>query len=250
MAESFNDLMKQLLDAIKAKDENLATSIHSRLQALQQALGKANIAYIVNLTDELKLVSTSYRQFYIYPCEAGERYHVTTFSNFTDRMDMGDNRVFPVEISAEDIARDVERMANSDIGEGESYAGVFFSYTAVPDEKDLAEAQGKLSKIRLKWIAEGDASWARYHKYETIPDYAKKACQIMRLDREWASIIAENVFCPACGNNIKKGTAICGGPNGCGAILDEAKARQFFPDRFKEEIPEPEPVAVGKTSRK
>jgi hypothetical protein len=67
-----------------------------------------------------------------------------------------------------------------------------------------------------------------------IPDLLKRAADYLNLDREWKTNIQPNLECPGCGTHHKPGLALC---IACGLILDDAKARRLYPDRFAPPAP-------------
>ena len=59
----------------------------------------------------------------------------------------------------------------------------------------------------------------------------KIAAKVIGYEAAWVTLPAQRVPCPACGGMMIKGAVIHDSPT-CGAIIDETRARKFFPDRF------------------
>src|SRR2546425_13298119 len=57
-----------------------------------------------------------------------------------------------------------------------------------------------------------------------ITDVQRRAARGLGLEKEWSYEPKPLVDCPACGEKVKPGVAVC---RACGAILDRAKALQF-----------------------
>jgi len=72
-------------------------------------------------------------------------------------------------------------------------------------------------------IAEGDTLWARAHSYREISDMHRRAAMSLGIEREWAYVPVHLQECPACGEKVKAGVAVC---KHCHAILDAEKAAQ------------------------
>lgn len=228
----FEKVKEKMFKAIRENDTVAAEEAAKHLVEIGHTSGKAATAYIINVTKNKYHCSTNYRSFiFVDPCTPGEEYHATRIDTAIDQMDIGDKRSIRVEIFGEDIAKDAVRMVNSDIGEGESFAGVFFSYTQEPDAKELKAAKEKWTAINKKWVVEGRALYAQAHRVEIIPAYCRKAVKELGLEEEWAYDPRQMSDCPAgCGEKVAPSAAIC---KGCGAVIDEEKARKFYPERFQ-----------------
>ena len=88
-------------------------------------------------------------------------------------------------------------------------------------EDELASGQAR----RLEWyqqlVAEADTMWARGHSYREISDMHRRAALSLGIERDWAFVPQKLVECPACGEKVKPGVAIC---KHCKAVLDVEKA--------------------------
>ena len=245
----FEELKDKLFKAIRERNEPLAEETAKHLVEIGRTSGKAATAWVINVTRNRYHCSTNYRSFiFVEPCAAGEPFHATRIESAIDQMDIGDNRRIGVEIFGEDIAKDVVRMVNSDIGEGESFAGVFFSYSEEPPAKDVAEAKDKWLAINKKWVVEGRALYAQGRRVEIIPAYCRRAVQELGLEEEWAYDPKQMMDCPAgCGEKVSPSAAVC---KGCKAIINEEKAKKFYPERFAEPQSGAEAPKQRRTRRK
>jgi hypothetical protein len=65
--------------------------------------------------------------------------------------------------------------------------------------------------------------WARGHSFREISDLHRRAAMTLGIEREWAYIPLYLSDCPACGEKVKTGVAVC---KHCHGILDSDKAAQ------------------------
>jgi hypothetical protein len=70
-------------------------------------------------------------------------------------------------------------------------------------------------------VTDGDAMWARGHSFREISDLHRRAAISLGAEREWAYVPVRMADCPACGEKVKPGVAVC---RHCRAILDADKA--------------------------
>jgi hypothetical protein len=63
--------------------------------------------------------------------------------------------------------------------------------------------------------------WARGHSFREISDLHRRAAISLGVEREWAYVPMRMNDCPACGEKVKHGVAVC---KHCSAILDAEKA--------------------------
>jgi zinc ribbon protein len=130
-----------------------------------------------------------------------------------DALDLGDNRRFPFTISARDIAEDLLQ----DLREH----GIFVCAGERPTANELASATTRRDAYYHQLVAEGDTMWARGHSFREISDLHRRAAIALGVEREWAYVPTRFADCPACGEKVKPGVAVC---KHCGAILDAEKA--------------------------
>lgn len=130
-----------------------------------------------------------------------------------DAIDLGDNRRFPFTISAREIAEDLLQDLHDH--------GVFICAGPRPTAEELAAATSRRDAYYHRLIAEGDTLWARGHSFREISDMHRRAAIALGIEREWAYVPIRLADCPACGEKVKAGVAVC---KHCGAILDAEKA--------------------------
>ena len=199
-------------------------------EELKHSPARSADVYLINISSVTQTVSTNYGFYWIKGRKEGQEYGVTPIKSHIHQMDIGDEKRVAVPLSAEEIARDVARMANGDIGDGQSFAGIFLSYTSEPSESDVTENRAKYLKQCKEWAVMGDNLWAQRHDFTRIADYMRRAVKELKLEKEWAYEPQEMNECPGCGRKVSPKAAVC---SHCFAVLDEKKARQLYPDRFQ-----------------
>jgi hypothetical protein len=155
--------------------------------------------------------------------EDGQPYAMTEIRACRGVMDLGDKRTIEVSFTAREIADDLAREINGDSGEG-SFHGVFVCEGPVPTEEELAEARAKLQSFQRRLVAIGDLEWERSHNPMFITDLERRAARELNLEKPWLYDPNPHSQCPACGENVKPGVAVC---RTCGAVLDPEKAAKF-----------------------
>lgn len=200
----------------------------------------ASRAYIVNITDTQYMLSRTYGNYFIPAKNEGEEYSITEVTPRKGTMDMGDRKIYEFPITPGQVAFDLCREINNDAG-FESFLGVFICKGPEPTAAEIKSANARLEKFYQWGVNEGDKIWQQTRMVILIPDWIKRAADYLKLDRDWKTNVQPNLECPACGSKHKAGLAIC---MACGAILDEAKARKFFPDRFAAGLPA-QPAALA-----
>ncbi len=155
--------------------------------------------------------------------ENGERFAVTPIHACKSVMDLGDRRTMEFAITAKEIAEDLAREINGDSGEG-SFHGVFVAAGEQPTASELAEAQKKLDAFHRRLVDIADLEWERSHNPMFITDLERRAARELKLDKPWVYDPRPQADCPACGEKIKPGVAVC---RSCRAILDREKAAKF-----------------------
>jgi hypothetical protein len=164
----------------------------------------------------------------------GERYAITPVRACKGVMDLGDKRTMEFSITAQEIAEDLVKELNGDSGEG-SFHGVFVAKGLEPTEEELREAREKLQAFHQRLVEMADLEWERSHNPMFITDLERRAARELRLDKPWLYDPKPQAECPACGEKIKAGVAVC---RSCHAILDREKAAKFG-FQYEEEQPAP-----------
>ena len=155
--------------------------------------------------------------------EPGQPYATTPIHGCKTFMDLGDRHRVDVTMTAREIAEDLANELNGDSGEG-SFHGVFVAAGLEPTEAELAEARGKLDAFHRRLVETADLEWERSHNPMFITDLERRAARELKLDKPWLYDPKPLEECPACGERVKPGVAIC---RSCRAILDREKAKQF-----------------------
>ena len=171
-------------------------------------------AAIASISDQDWHISRTHGVYHI-PARArrASRMALVTITSRGDALDLGDNRRFPFTISAREIAEDLLQ----DLREH----GIFVCAGERPSAEELASATARRDAYYHQLISEGDTMWARGHSFREISDLHRRAAIALGVEREWAYVPIRLRDCPACGEKVKPGVAVC---KHCGAILDAEKA--------------------------
>ena len=143
------------------------------------------------------------------------------------------------------LAQDIVGVVSQDPGLGRftsnlEWHGVFITKNAEPTKKEIEAAHAKRKQYLERLVADADQKHMR-GKVGEIDAEERGAAHELNLKKNWAEKPTAMDACPACGSAVQPGVAVC--PH-CNAVLDEAKAKKFFPERFAE----PEPKAASKKS--
>jgi hypothetical protein len=168
---------------------------------------------IASVSDQDWYISRTHGVYHIPGCAKGQTYALLLVMARGDALDLGDNRRFPFTISAREIAEDLLQDLHDH--------GVFVCAGARPTADELAVATARRDAYYHRLIAEGDTLWARGHSFREISDMHRRASIGLGVEREWAYVPTRTAECPACGEKIKQGVAVC---KHCHAILDPDKA--------------------------
>ena len=212
-------------------------------------------AVIANITEQQWVLHRTYGNFLIGPCAPSSRlsrdqsgYALTEVTARKGAMDLGDKRTLEFPISAREVADDLAREVNADGGDG-SYFGVFVCAGAEPTEEELSQARHRLEAFYTDQVRIGDQEWERTHNYQFITDVQRRAARWLGVEKDWCYEPKPMVDCPACGEKLKPGVAVC---KSCGAVLDREKALKFGlvtarsdPTPSGQEEPEPVPIRLG-----
>ena len=170
---------------------------------------------IASISDQDWYISRTHGVYHIPACAKGEPYALLLLSARPDALDLGDNRRFPFVISAREIADDLLQDLHDH--------GIFVCAGPRPTKEELASAAARRDAFYVRLISEADVMWARGHSYREISDLHRRAAIFLGMEREWAYVPLRMVDCPACGEKVKPGVAVC---KHCHAILDAPKAAQ------------------------
>jgi hypothetical protein len=170
---------------------------------------------IASISDQDWYISRTHGVYHVPACAKGEPYALLLITSRGDVIDLGDNRRFPFTISAREIADDLLQDLQDH--------GIFVCSGARPTIEELAAATARRDAYYHRLIGEGDTLWARGHSFREISDLHRRAAMALGVEREWAYVPMRMSECPACGEKVKAGVAVC---KHCHAILDAEKAAQ------------------------
>jgi len=189
---------------------------HGPRNILEDTRGRGDSAAtvtIASISDQDWYVSRTHGVYHIPSCPKGQAYSVLLVTPRGDALDLGDNRRFPFTISAREIAEDLLQDLRDH--------GIFVCAGARPSEEELAAATGRRDGFYHRLVTDGDTMWARGHSFREISDLHRRAALALGVEREWAYVPMRTADCPACGEKVKLGVAVC---RHCHAILDAEKA--------------------------
>jgi len=174
-------------------------------------------ATIASISDQDWHISRTHGVYHIPACakgqEQGQAYALAVITSRGDALDLGDNRRFPFTISARDIADDILQDLHDH--------GLFVCAGERPSAEELAAATTRRDAYYHQLVSDGDTMWARGHSFREISDLHRRAAIALGIEREWAYVPTRFAECPACGEKVKPGVAVC---KHCHAILDAEKA--------------------------
>jgi hypothetical protein len=170
-------------------------------------------ATIASISDQNWYISRTHGVYHIPACAKGEAYSVLLITSRGDAIDLGDNRRFPFTISARAIAEDLLQDLHDH--------GVFLCVGARPTHDELSVVTARRDEFYQRLVTDGDTLWARGHSFREISDLHRRAAISLGAEREWAYVPLRMADCPACGEKVKPGVAVC---RHCSAILDQEKA--------------------------
>jgi hypothetical protein len=170
---------------------------------------------IASISDQDWYISRTHGVYHIPARAKGETYALLLITARGDVIDLGDNRRFPFTITAREIADDLLQDLQDH--------GIFVCVSPRPTSEEVAAATERRDTYYHRLIGEGDTLWARGHSFREISDLHRRAAMTLGVEREWAYVPVRMSECPACGEKVKTGVAIC---KHCHAILDAEKAAQ------------------------
>ncbi|GAC1632887.1 MAG: hypothetical protein NVS9B14_06760 [Candidatus Acidiferrum sp.] len=201
-----------------------AKEIRTERRRQAEAVKFTEVAFLCNITEQEFVQQYSFGEIRVEPCAEDEEYRVTRVEWRAERQPSEKNTTV-TEIGALEIAKDVARLCNADIGE-KSYAGVFVIANGdKPAEAELKEAHRRLTERYKHCVADARGTWQRTRNVAQITDEHRRAARYLNLvDEEWMSEAQGQELCEGCGKPHMAGIAKCGH---CGAILDVEKARKL-----------------------
>lgn len=204
--------------------------------------------YLINLTDQDWVFHRSYGCYLVKGVRDGEVFTSMPIAGRLEHIDQGDEKYSQQITEATDIAEDLARQANEGIlvpTGMDSFMGVFVSPTEKPSAALIANNQARMTEFWNGQVQLGDQYWDDPRDHKNISSLMRRAAKATGQTRPWTYQVTKMDSCPACGDSIPAGLAIC---KSCGALLDEEKARKYFPQYFSAEGETPSPKT--RTARK
>lgn len=184
---------------------------------------------------------------YVKACENGEEYMLACVIREYEYeyYEAGNQQLNHRQWNGLDLAKDFLGIlppahADNDL----TRMGVFLSESNPPKERDIEAAREKLEKYCQELCLEGDmmANGDDASKLAIRNSGKHKiAAKYIGYEADWCTLPKLRVPCPACGVMMPKGAAVHTDPN-CNAIIDEAKARKFYPHLFAQEEKPPRKI--------
>jgi hypothetical protein len=157
------------------------------------------------------------------------------------------------------LARDIIGVsAFRDSSDNLTQYGVFIAAGAEPTEEEIEAAHDKLNAHYDKLVRYADGAFEvnggmevgdNGKSYSGITRDHINACRALGLDRPWARKNAKMVPCEGCGQPVAVDAVRCH-HGGCGAILDEERARKLFPHLYAHEAKAPRKEAPAPKAAK
>lgn len=185
----------------------------------------------------------------ILPCPQDMSYSVTRVNGRIEACDAGIENTYSEQVTtAEEVANDIMAFFNDDLPALatnptiQGFSGVFISKTIEPSPDQLQEANRKWDAYCKALVGEADFFWGD-------PNYRKNITQAMReagnhlhiKDKPWLYQPEAMDSCPACGESIKPGVAVC---KTCDAVINDEAARKWKVGPYKHrQVEEPRKTA-------
>lgn len=159
-----------------------------------------------------------------------------------------DRGTFEQPVPGEQIARSViydytmsQLEASNDACPGLFYLNGELDKAAVKKmhAAKIAEAYARQEAWFHKLIKQADDLWARYGQHKMITDTARKAIQILGLQREWSDP-TKVTRCPACYETVMPAAVVC---RSCKAVLNPDEYAKFMFAGSVADIPKPSETA-------
>ena len=92
--------------------------------------------------------------------------------------------------------------------------------------EELKDLKVKQDRWFMKLIEKADDDWNKFRHHRSITDVQRRACEFLKLKREWTSVEDSTKFidCPACMTRIRETVIIC--PN-CHVVINEQLAAKL-----------------------
>jgi hypothetical protein len=216
-------------------------------------LKKSPPVYLFNVGPEQHEVTRGgLGTFIVPPCPKGERVSKALVISgiYPEQLNAGEQIITNYQ-TGEDIANDILGIHSTlptkhEFTTNLQWKGVFVSHNERPIDEEIVAAKSKRAELLDWFIEDGDRRslvGPGENGMAGIGINHRNAVQERKQKRGWASVAVPQDECPACGSAIKAGIAVC--PH-CSAVIDEDKARRFFPGRFAQTGTEAKPESEVK----
>jgi len=123
-------------------------------------------------------------------------------------MDLGDKRTMEFPITAREIADDLVRELNGDSGEG-SFHGMFAAAGPLPTESGVGGGAQEVGCVSPAIGGRGGPGVGAFAQSDVHHGLERRAARELKLDKPWLYDPKPQAECPACGEKIKAGVAVC-----------------------------------------
>jgi ribosomal protein L32 len=198
----------------------------------RELINRDDRAVVANLSDQEYFSNLATLGSYTVPARPESRsfgtgpgvaYSLSTVFGRWELFDLGDGRKGEKYWTAQEIAQSVLAEHNPDADLRRF--GVFLCSGAAPTEEEISAAQARQDAFYMEQIQQADLVYSRTpHRPDAITDVQRRAARALGIDRPWLVKMSPMSECPACGDSVRAGAAVC---RHCGAILDEEKAARF-----------------------
>lgn len=99
--------------------------------------------------------------------------------------------------------------------------GVFYSLHNPPLASEVAAAKAKMIETYQWAVNEANMMWEDPMERKNISNIHRRAAKYLNFEADWCKTIPPQTECPACGEKLRVGVAIC---KACGSFIDLDKA--------------------------
>ncbi len=191
--------------------------------------------YIFNISDKTwGPIARTHSNLTIPARPEGTAYSVTEITGRIEYPDAGiEDSVNESVTTAKQIADDLVGWCNGDLPRCDAapsvpvFIGVWWEATKEPTM--LLQKVADLKAYYKALVAQADMNADTEAGRKNINDLMRMAARSLNIKKSWLYESDEMAACPACGSPVLPQVAVC---KTCNAVLDEAKARKFYPERF------------------
>jgi len=223
--------------AVVASTMGIGTGRRKLLSAVPPEYLKQILAekvYIFNLSNRTVGPIARTHSNTVIPARGDAPYSVTPITGRVEYSDAGiEDSVNQQVTSAKEIAADLCAWCNDDLPRCDAapnvkpFVGIWWEDSPEPKRlKEMVEAKKAYNKAL---VSQADMLADTPAGARNITDMMRSAARELGLKKTWLYEATEMDACPACKSPVVPGAAVC---RTCNAVIDEAKARKFFPERF------------------